>query len=1185
MPRLSLHLLGTFQAVLDGQPVKGFDSDRVRALLAYLAVEANRPHRRESLAGLLWPEQPEQTARNNLRYALSNLRRVIGDRVVEPPFLLITRHTLQLNPKGDLRTDVTAFTQHLTRAKNLPDSESIAQLEKAVALYQGDFLAGFSLGHSMPFEEWVLFTRERLMRQAANAMRRLLRYCQQHGDLEAAQNYARRLLQLEPWQEETHRLLMRLLALDGQRTAALAQYEICRQVLAAELGIEPLPETTKLYHRIRAGELDQETARLQSPPPTAFSMGGLALTPTANHRPFVAREKELDRLNQALEKSLAGEGQTLFIIGEAGSGKTALIRQFAGQAMAQHKNLIVAYGTCDAFTGIGDPYLPFREILQTLTGDIETRRAGGELESEHVRRLWAIWPEAIRVLLDVGPDLIDLFVPGDVLAYRIETFLQPNNRTRVAGQQALLSRRRSAPDTTQLPQQNVFQQVVRVFQTLSDSSPLVLVLDDLQWADNASLDLLFHLIRGLAGHRILVLCAYRPTDVMSANGGNRHPLPAIVNETERLFGHCRLDLDQADGRRLVEACLDTEPNRLGDAFRDTLFRHTGGNPLFVVELLTSLQTNGDLVRDETGHWVEATSINWQRLPARVEAVIAERIGRLPEAQQALLRIAAVEGVEFTAEVVARVQGEPPHKVIQTLSNRLDKRHRLVRSTRLQVSEPGGQRLSHYRFRHSLFQKYLYNQLDEPERACLHQAVGDTLEQLYQAHDTAGETTDIWPRLAYHFEAAGLVDKAVSYLLKAGKRAARMSANEEAIALFNRGLALLESLPDTPERTQQELELRLALDGPLLVMRGWGADERARAAARAIELCRRNGDASHLLRALYSQTDLLRATGQHQKALNVAKQYLDLAQLSQDQPQIALAHWSLGETHFFLGNLTAARAHLEKAIALHDPHPNPALIALTGIDPGVVCSSWLSWALWELGYPDQALAYSRKALALAHELDHALSTVFALTFAGCGLGHFVRRPQATQDALNAIAQFTDDEIAIMQAWVTVFQGWGCVTRGRVEEGIEKLRAGMAAWQEMGAVSGLSYQALLLIEAYARSGQVEAGLELASQVLTGIERTDERLVEAEVHRLQGELERARGRPAEAEACFLKAIEVARRQQAKSWELRATMSLTRLWQQSAKGQRAHSMLAEIYAWFTEGLDTPDLREARTLLGAEAI
>jgi DNA-binding SARP family transcriptional activator len=248
MAHLSLSLLGAFQVTLDGQPVTGFKSNKVRALLAYLAVEADRPHRREVLAGLLWPEWPDRDALSNLRYALSNLRKVIGDRQAQPPFLLITRDALQFNPAADTWLDVTAFTE-LVEA-DATDPSAIEQLEEAVDLYRGPFLEGFSVDDSPAFEEWALFTREQIARQVSSALRRLAVTCERRGDYEQAQAYAWRQLELESWDEAAHQQLMRTLALSGQRGAALAQYETCRRLLAEELGVEPAEETTRLYEQM-----------------------------------------------------------------------------------------------------------------------------------------------------------------------------------------------------------------------------------------------------------------------------------------------------------------------------------------------------------------------------------------------------------------------------------------------------------------------------------------------------------------------------------------------------------------------------------------------------------------------------------------------------------------------------------------------------------------------------------------------------------------------------------------------------------------------------------------------------------------------------------------------------------------------------------------------------------------------
>jgi DNA-binding SARP family transcriptional activator len=251
MARLTLSLLGPFRATLDGEPVIEFKSDKVRALLAYLAVEADQPHSRDKLSGLLWPEWPDRDARNNLRYALSSLRQVIKDREAIPPFLHISRQTIQFSETGDSWVDTTALSSLLGAP-----TPTIQELEEAVALYRGEFLEGFFIADSVPFEEWVLLKREQLRRQALAALYRLAATHERCAEYGCALPYAYRQIELEPWQEQAHRQLMRLLALNDQRGAALAQYETCRRALAEQLDVEPAQETTRLYEQIRDGTLD-----------------------------------------------------------------------------------------------------------------------------------------------------------------------------------------------------------------------------------------------------------------------------------------------------------------------------------------------------------------------------------------------------------------------------------------------------------------------------------------------------------------------------------------------------------------------------------------------------------------------------------------------------------------------------------------------------------------------------------------------------------------------------------------------------------------------------------------------------------------------------------------------------------------------------------------------------------------
>jgi predicted ATPase/DNA-binding SARP family transcriptional activator len=1244
MAHLSVSLLGRFRVTLDEEPITAFESTKVRALLAYLAVEADRVHGREVLAGLLWPDWPDRAALGNLRYALYNLRQAIGDRAAEPPFLLITRHTLQFDTASDHWLDVAAFEQGVESAsqrvsesasQRVSDQQAairnlqsaISNLQSAIHLYQGCFLEGFSVRGSPYFEEWALFNRERLARQMSRALHALAGAHEARGEYEQAQACARRLLELEPWDEGAHRRLMRTLALGGRRVAALVQYQTCRRLLAAELDVEPARETTALVESIRDGSLSRG-AEEQRSRGEIFTPAPLPPSPPA---PFVGRERELAKLGRFLDAALAGQGRVAFVIGEAGSGKTVLVDAFTRRAMAAHGDLVVARGSCNAQSGIGAPYLPFREILQTLTGDVEHQRAGGAITGEHARRLWALLPDAVRALVDDGPDLVGRFVPGVATGLRAEV-LAPGGavwRTRLEE----LVKRKFAEEGGEvaLHQADLFEQFTRVLQSLARRHPLILVLDDLQWADAGSVSLLFHLGRRLAGSRILVVGAYRPGDLALTRSDPkgfpkplgsgiasdaRHPLAPVVHEFRRDFGDILVDLDRAGGRPFVEALLDSEPNRLGAAFRETLYRHTGGNPLFTVELLRGLQERGDLVRDQAGRWVAGPALDWVTLPPRVEAVIAERVGRLPPEWQETLATASVQGEVFTAEVVAHVQGLDGEEVVQRLSGPLSKQHRLVRAHSLERLGTGRQRLSRYRFHHYLFQKYLYGRLDAVERARLHEAVGKDVEALYGEGAAA-----VAVQLAYHFEAAGLAGRAVNYLLQAGRRAFQLSANEEAIAHFTRGLALLEALPESPERTRRELSLQLALGAPLFTARGWGIPERIRACARAYELGREIGETTSLLPALCALADSSRAQGAFAKSLDLGEQLLGLARQAQDPVYLVAAHWTLGASHYFRGEFVMAREYLERANAGYDPQRHRFLRLVSGMDVGVLCRGWMACTLWALGYPEQALACSREALALAQVLDHAPSLAHALAVAGSNF-HLLRRDlQAARETTSALLRLaTGKSVPLYEAVETVHQGYeqvatvtsfGSGSEGTVEGGwselassracrgtegaITQMRRGLAAMQAMGATRPRLL--LLLAEAYGRTGQPDQGLGVLDETLALIEQTTARCSEAELHRLKGELllmQGAGGAEAAAEARFQRAIDLARQQQAKSWELRAAMSLCRLWQRQGQREealptagrappsagRARQLLAGIYGWFTEGFDTPDLKDAGELL-----
>jgi len=494
-------------------------------------------------------------------------------------------------------------------------------------------------------------------------------------------------------------------------------------------------------------------------------------------------------LRKFLNRALSSQGQVCFVTGEAGSGKTALLTEFARRAQEAHDDLLVVTGTCNAQTGIGDPYLPFREVLGMLTGDVERKLSQGAITQENADRLRAFLRSSGQALVELGPELIGVFVPGAGLAARAGTF--------VAKKVGWLDRlekltKRKAPAPGELEQRHIFQQCTDVLQAIAAKRPLTLLLDDLQWADAASISLLFHLGRNIGENRILIVGAYRPEEVAlgrpSTSSGQveRHPLEKVLTEFQRYFGELRVNLDQTDeaeGRQFVEAFLDIEPNLLGEGFRQALFRHTEGHPLFTTELLRDMQERGDIVQDEQDCWVEGPELDWETLPARVEGVIEERIGRLKEELREILSVASVEGEDFTAQVIARVQEIQERQLLRKLSRELEKRHHLVQERG--ETQIGRQVLSCYQFVHTLFQRYLYDELGAGERRLLHREIAMVLEGLYERR-----TEEITVQLARHYTEAGEGEKAIDYLLQAGDRARGLYAHQEAIDHYQRALEFL-----------------------------------------------------------------------------------------------------------------------------------------------------------------------------------------------------------------------------------------------------------------------------------------------------------------------------------------------------------------------------------------------------------
>jgi DNA-binding SARP family transcriptional activator/tetratricopeptide (TPR) repeat protein len=926
MAQLKLMVLGQPRLERDGAPIE-LNLRKALALLVYLAV-SGQGHSRDALATLLWPEGDQREARTRLRRTLHRLNEAIGDDVLDAGL-----DAIRLLPTADLWLDCAVFRQHVTAGLPAPTDplapQRLAHLTSAIELYADDFLAGFTLPDSPAFDEWQFFVRESLRQLYGQVLEQLVAAYRSRQAWAQAIPYARKWVALDRLHEPAHRALMWLYAWSGQHAAAVRQYQECARLLEAELGAAPEDETTALYEGIRTRQLAAPEVASQplAPAPATepqshqrylleehLANGSQGGTPRVLAGPgalrddtpsvaaegpvFVAREQELERLDALLNATLAAQSRVAFVVGEAGQGKTALVQAFARRAMQAHPDLIVAGGNCNAYTGTGDPYLPFREILELLTGDIEARALAGRLQQDHAERLWNGLPAAVQALLEVAPDLLDTFVPTRGLLRRATAYAGAQSAW-VQHLHELVSSKIARPTDPQ--QQYLFEQYARVVQTLARRAPLLLILDDLQWADLGSTTLLLHLGRRLQGCRVLIVGAYRPADVAIGRDGQRHPLERVLNELQRDFGEVMLDLSRTEGRTFVDALLDSEPNLVGEAFRATLYQQTLGHPLFTIELLRDLQERSALVRDDAGRWVVVPSLNWSSLPARVEGAIGERIGRLNARLREVLQVASVEGEEFTAEVVARAVGVDEHEIVRQLSRELDQTHHLVRA--LGIRRAGALRLSRYRFGHILIQRYLYGSLDHVERAYQHEAIGHALEVLYGA-----QASEVAPQLAWHFEMAQLPEQAALYYDQTGDLARRSVALDAAIRSYQ---AALEQWPALDRAGRATLLRKLGecqwLTGHLhdalatfeacdALYESLGDREGAGAAQRLIG------------RIYWEQGDRERSLQQYHRALALLEQ-------GPESVELARAISAISQMHMLAADFGQAIAWGERALAL------------------------------------------------------------------------------------------------------------------------------------------------------------------------------------------------------------------------------------------------------------------------------
>jgi TolB-like protein len=869
--------------------------------------------------------------------------------------------------------------------------------------------------------------------------------------------------------------------------------------------------------------------------PRLGSSENSSISPVKRHS--VGRQKELAEMERAFESAVAGQALFLCVTGEPGIGKTTLVEDFLGELAAAGRPCALARGRCSERLAGTEAYLPILEALESLLhGD------GGKA--------------ATHLMKTSAPNWYAQIAP---LAAEDSTMARVLAESKAATQERLK------------------RELGAFLQEVSRARPLILFLDDLHWADASTVDLLAYLGGKCAGMRVLLVVTYRPTDLMVG----RHP-----------FGPVKLDLQaRGVGRELAlefltrpdldrYLALEFPENRFPEEFAALVHARTEGSPLFMADLLHYLRDRQVLTLED-GRWTLTESVpDLQRdLPESVRGMIQRKIGQLGEDDRRLLVAASVQGYEFDSAVVARVIEQDEAEVEERLDE-LDRVHAFVRVVREQEF-PDRTLTSRYRFVHVLYQNSLYASLQPTRRALLSAEVAQALRGYY-----AEKSEDVAAELALLLEAARDFAQAADFFLVAARNAARVFANQEAVVLARRGIKLLATLPDTPERARKELALQITLGPALFATKDWTAPDVEMAYTRAQFLFRELGESPDLFPAMWGLFLFRVARGEIQTALNLGGQLLGLAQREQDPALLLQAHHALGPTYALVGDWASARTHLDQAVAHYAPREHCTHAFLYGgHDPCACCLSFAAKSLWMLGYPEQALRRGHEALTLARELGHPTSLAHAQLSVAI-LHQFRRDVSATLELAEALQALAADQgLLFYLSGALVLRGWALVEQGRGEYGMAEIRRGFdtggatrAHWR--------GYFLALLAESCGKTGNTTESLTVAADALTVVEKTGICIYEPEMHRLKGEflLELDPEKVADAEACFRMAVEIARRHQAKSLELRATMSLARLWQQQGCSNEARAALSAVHGSFTEGFDTPDLVDAVTQLSSLA-
>ena len=845
------------------------------------------------------------------------------------------------------------------------------------------------------------------------------------------------------------------------------------------------------------------------------------LAVTKGLTPLVGREQELRILLERWERVKEGEGQVVLLNGEAGIGKSRLVQalkeQLAGESHVRIESRCSPYYQNSSLY----PVIDHLERLLFRKEDSPEEKLG------KLERALVVAQHAVPL-----QETVPLF--ASLLSLPLSDRYSPLDLS------------------PQRQKQKTLEALLSWLLKEAEKQPVVRIVEDLHWVDPSTLEYLSLVVEQVPTARVFTLFTFRP-DFSPPWAMRSHMTQITLNRLTRK--QVEVMVERMTGGKILPVEVVQQ-----------LVAKTDGVPLFVEEL-TKIVLESGLLKEEDEQYELTGPLPPFAIPSTLHDSLMARLDRLATVKE-VAQLGATLGREFTYELLKAVS--PLDEV--TLQRGLD---RLVEAELLY--QRGLPPQTRYFFKHALIQEAAYQSLLKSKRQQYHQKIALVLEERFP------ETVEAQPELlAHHYTDAGLREQAIVYWERAGQRAVQRSANIEAVSHLTKGLELLKTLPDTPDRTQQELTLQIALGAPLRITKGFASPEVEKVYARARELSQQIGETPQLFPVLRGLGGYYIARAEFQTAHKLGEQCLRLAQSMQEPALLLHAHYLLGATLFCQGKIALAREHVEQGIALYNPRQHSSHTLLYGQDPGVACLFWTALALWYLGYPDQALKRGHEAVTLAQELSHPYSLAIALNIVAF-LHQFRREGNAAQEHAEASVTLSNEGgFGFILGMGIILLGWALAEQGQGEEGIAQMRQGLASWQATGAELYRSYWLALLAEAYGKTGQVEEGLAVLAEALDIVHKNGERYYEAEIYRLKGGLLLARSteNQKDSETCFRQAIDIASQQSARSLELRAVMSLSRLLNNQGKKDEARQILAEIYNWFTEGFDTRDLKEAKILL-----